>query len=272
MNYEGKLKWGTVTWILLMHVGALLAPWTFTRPALFLFLLLTWVTGGLGICLGYHRLLTHRSFRVPKFLEYVFTFAGGLAGEGGPISWTAAHRLHHGRSDKPGDPHSPMKSFLWAHMLWCMTFSREIDEYDSYVRYTRDLARDPIHRFLNRTHGIWLVTLAALLWIWGGWPFLVWGVFVRSVFVYHCTWLVNSAAHTWGYQSFKTGDRSTNNWWVALLSFGEGWHNNHHVFQGSARHGLKWWEFDATFLTIRILSFLKLASHIQVPQGGRSSL
>ena len=262
-----KPKWETIGWIFLMHLGALFAPFTFTWPAFFVALFLVWLTGGLGICLGYHRFLTHRSFKVPRFLEYLFTFFGCLAGEGGPISWVAAHRIHHARSDQPGDPHSPVKSFLWAHMLWCMTFSKEIDEYDSYVRFAPDLARDRIHRFLNRTYGLWLVGFAILLFGLGGWPFLVWGVFARSVFVYHCTWLVNSAAHTWGYQSFKTGDRSTNNWWVALLSFGEGWHNNHHAFQRSARHGLKWWEFDVTFLASKAFAFLKLASHIQIPMG-----
>lgn len=263
---ERKLKWETIAWILLMHLGALAAPFIFSWPAFYLFLFLSWVTGGLGICLGYHRLLTHRSFKVPRFLEYLFTMFGCMAGEGGPISWVATHRMHHARSDKPGDPHSPLHGFLWSHMLWCMTFSREIDEYDAYARFAPDLAKDQVHRFLNRTYGCWLIGHAVLLFAWGGIPFLVWGVFLRSVFVYHSTWLVNSAAHTWGYQSFKTGDRSTNNWWVALLSFGEGWHNNHHAFQRSARHGLKWWEFDATFLTIRLLAFFKLASQIHIPK------
>ncbi len=265
-----KYNYGVIFWITMVHLGALAAPFTFTWPAFFLFVVLSWLTGGVGICLCYHRLLTHRAFKVPKFLEYFFTLMAMLAGEGGPINWVARHRIHHAYSDMERDPHSPKKGFWWAHMFWLFKHKPELDDYEQYSLYARDLTRDPVHRFLNQTHILYAILLAIGLYLWGGLPFLVWGFFFRSVFVYHGTWFVNSATHVWGYQTFKTtGDNSRNLWWVALVSFGEGWHNNHHADQRSARHGLKFWEFDITYLTIQFLGFLKLARHIHVSKFPR---
>ncbi len=258
-----RIKWTVLLSVWLIHLSALLGPATFTWPAFWLFLGLTWATGWVGIALCYHRLLTHRSFKVPRWLEYLLTFCGVLAFQGGPMGWVAAHRMHHAYSDTPKDPHSPVvKGFWWAHMGW---FLRQAQS----LRYAADLARDPIHVFLHRTGGLWPILLGVLLYILGGIPWLVWGLSVRTVVVYHVTWLVNSAAHTWGYQSYQTNDRSTNNWWVALLSFGEGWHNNHHAFPRSAAHGLRWWELDLTYLTIRALAVLGLARAIVVPDKKR---
>ena len=255
-----------ILWVVGMHLGLLAAPFTFTWPAFFLFVFLSWITGGLGICLCYHRLLTHRSFRVPKPVEYFLTFLGIISSEGGPINWVARHRIHHAYPDTEKDPHSPRKGFWWAHVLWLFRHKPVIDNYELYSPWAKDLTRDPFHRFLNRTHGLYQIVLGVLLYLWGGWPFLVWGLFVRTVFVYHITWFVNSATHKWGYKTFAVNDDSSNLWWVALLSFGEGWHNNHHAFQRSARHGLKFWEFDQTYLTIKFMEFLKLARHIHVPK------
>ena len=256
-----KLRWGVVISIALIHLGVLLAPVTFTWSAFWVFLGLTWATGWVGIALCYHRLLTHRSFKVPRLLEYLLTFCGVLAAQGGPVGWVSTHRLHHAFSDTPQDPHSPVKNFWWGHMGWFL--------YDDPRRarcWALDLARDPVHRFLNRTQGLCPVLLGVLLYVIGGFPWVIWGLSVRTVVVYHVTWLVNSAAHTWGYRTYKTNDRSTNCWWVALLSFGEGWHNNHHAFPRSARHGLRWWELDLTYLTIRILAFLRIARNVCVPE------
>lgn len=249
-----------------MHVGALAAPFTFTWPAFFLFAFLSWVTGGIGITLCYHRLLTHASFKVPKPLEYFLTFLGVFASEGGPINWVARHRIHHAFPDTDKDPHSPRHGFWWSHVFWLFRHRPIIDDYELYSPYARDLARDPVHRFLNSTHGLYQILLGIALYYWGGFPFLVWGLFLRTVFVYHVTWFVNSATHKWGYKTYAVNDDSTNLWWVALLSFGEGWHNNHHAFQRSARHGLKFWEFDQTYLTIKFLQFLKLARNVHIPK------
>lgn len=261
-----KYNLWVIVWIVGMHLGALAAPSTFTWPAFFLFVFLSWLTGGIGICLCYHRLLTHQSFRVPKPLEYLLTFFGVLASEGGPINWVARHRTHHAFPDTDKDPHSPRHGFWWSHMFWLFKHKPILDDYELYRPYAQDLDRDPVHRFLNQTHGLYQILLGIGLYLWGGLPFLVWGLFLRTVFVYHITWLVNSATHKWGYVGYAVNDDSRNLWWVALLSFGEGWHNNHHAFQRSARHGVKFWEFDQTYLTIKLMSFFKLAREIHVPK------
>ena len=261
-----RVKWGSVVGFALIHLVALGALFTFSWRAFWVFFVLQWVTGGLGICLCYHRLLTHRSFHLWKPLEYFLALFGCLAYQNGPIKWVAIHRLHHARSDQPNDPHSPTKGFWWAHMGWLFAFNEELDVYERYRAYAPDLAKDPVYRFLNATHGWYQPILGIFLYLWGGWPLVIWGIFLRTVFMWHCTWLVNSASHTWGYRIWATEDQSTNNWWVALLTYGEGWHNNHHAFLRSAAHGLAWWEFDFTYLTIRALAALGLASKIQLPQ------
>ncbi len=260
-----RTKWGSVAAFVLMHLLAVCALFMFSWKAFWLFFVMQWVTGGLGVCLSYHRLLTHRSFQVWKPVEYLLAMFACLAWQNGPIKWVAVHRIHHARSDEPGDPHSPGRGFWWAHMGWLFTFSEELDNYEKYKEFAPDLAKDPVYRFLNKTFGFYQVLLGILFYLWGGWPFVFWGIFFRTVFVWHATWFVNSAAHTWGYRTWAAGDQSTNNWWVAVLTYGEGWHNNHHAFPRSAAHGLKWWEMDMTYFTIRLLAALKMASNIQLP-------
>ena len=266
-----KTQWDIVAGIALIHLGALAAPFTFTWPAFWVFFGLQAITA-LGITVCFHRLLAHRSFHVPKWLEYVLTVCGTLALQGGPIKWVATHRVHHAFSDRPQDPHSPTRGFWWAHMLWLFAYDEVLDHPTKHWRYAPELARDPVHQFLNKTHVLYSVILGILLYVWGGLPFLVWGLFVRTAFVYHGTWLVNSAAHLWGYKTFDTNEGSTNNWWVALLSFGEGWHNNHHAYLHSAAHGLRWWEIDITYLVIRALGWAGLATRIRLPQGNPAKL
>ena len=257
--------WIVLAWIVAMHVGALAAFFTFSWKALGVCLFLWWLTGGVGICLGFHRYFTHRSYRTPKLIEYLLAICGAMAGEAGPISWVAAHRYHHTYSDTDQDPHSPLKGFWWSHMTWLFGRERFLAKFDSYKRYTPDMANDRFLVWLDRFHIVPAIFLAVVLYTLGGWPFIVWGMFVRSLLVYHSTWLVNSASHIWGYRSYKTTDMSRNNWWVALLSFGEGWHNNHHAFQRSARHGLRWWEVDLTYRTIQLMWVFGLASQIHLP-------
>ncbi|MBI4432925.1 MAG: fatty acid desaturase [Candidatus Omnitrophica bacterium] len=263
--------WVLLVWMIFMHVGALAGFFTFSWQALGVCLFLWWLTGGIGICLGYHRYFTHRSYETPKFMQYILAVCGSLAGEAGPISWVAAHRYHHTYSDQEEDPHSPNRGFWWAHMTWLFGREKFLAEFESCKRFTPDMARDKFLVFLNRNHMLPALFLAILLYVWGGWSFVVWGMFVRSVLVYHSTWLVNSASHIWGYRSFKTTDQSRNNWWVAFLTFGEGWHNNHHAFQRSARHGLRWWEVDMTYLTIRLMSMVGLARQVHLPVPSSAS-
>ena len=270
MRHEpAGIAWGPVLWVAALHAGALLAfiPAYFTWRALLVALALHWLTGGVGICLAYHRLLTHRSFATrPKWLEYALTALGCCASEGGPIGWVAAHRQHHAHSDDEHDLHSPGHGFGWAHMRWWMARDGGARHTPAYQRkWAPDLARDPVHRALDRLHLGFPLLLLAGLYAVGGLPWLIWGGFVRSVAVLHSTWLVNSAAHVWGYRTYATRDRSTNLWWVALLCYGEGWHNNHHAAPTSARHGLRWWELDMTYGAIRVLAALGLARGVKLP-------
>lgn len=263
------VNWQSVVWVAGMHAGVLLAPFVFTWSGLVVFAVLYIVTG-LGITLGYHRLLTHRSFQTPKVVEYMLAFFGVLANEGGPLKWVATHRKHHRYADGPGDPHSPTRGFWWAQVGWWVHRDPVLDDPVLGVANVKDLARDPVHRFLERWQIVPPLLLAGALYGLGEWwdgvglSWVVWGIFVRTVFVFHATWLVNSAAHIWGYRSYATKDRSTNLWWVALLTFGEGWHNNHHAYQRSARHGLRWWEVDPTYWCVRLLGLVGLATDIHV--------
>lgn len=266
-----RYVWGNVIAIGALHVLCLLAPMTFTWSGLTLAIVLSWITGSLGITLCFHRLLTHRSFETPKWVEYILTIFGCLTWQGGPIHWVGTHRLHHRDSDKPGDPHSPHDGFSWAHMVWCLTTPLDYDPRDA----AKDMSRDRVLRAIDNWFWIPQFVLAGVLFGIGSWLYdlhvglswFIWGVAVRTVFVYHITWFVNSAAHTWGYRNFKTTDDSRNNWWVALLSFGEGWHNNHHAYQRSAAHGMRWWEIDITYWVIQAMETVGLAWNVVRPQA-----
>ncbi|MGK7901823.1 MAG: acyl-CoA desaturase [Hormoscilla sp.] len=260
-----RFKWPVIIFMAAVHIGALFAllPSNFTWAAVGLAVLLHWITGGLGITLGFHRLVTHRSFQTPKWLEYFLIFCGSLTCEGGVIDWVGLHRQHHKYSDAKGDPHDSNMGFWWSHM-GCWLY--HLPEDSEVPRYTQDIADDPVYQFLQNYFFPIQIALGVLLYLLGGWPFVVWGIFVRLVVVFHCTWFVNSATHMFGYRTYDSNDRSTNCWWVALVTYGEGWHNNHHAFQYSARHGLKWWEIDITWMTIRLLQAVGLASKVKLAQ------
>ena len=251
----------------ILHVGCLAAPFFFTWEAVVLTLVLHWITGGIGICLGFHRHLTHLSYSTYKPVRWLLAFIGGLAGEGSVIDWVANHRKHHAHSDQEGDPHSPHDGPWWSHMFW-LGFWQGPEIHAKHInRWVPDLVKDPVlvrigNLFLP-SHFAFAAVVFAAGYAYAGWPmalsFLVWGVFVRLVFVLHSTWFVNSASHMWGYRNYETTDDSRNNWWVALITYGEGWHNNHHAHQRSAAHGHKWWEFDMTFMAIRLMQMCGLA-------------
>jgi sn-1 stearoyl-lipid 9-desaturase len=264
-----RLDWTMIIALVIFHIGAVCAflPGLFSWQGVGIALLLHWITGGLGITLGWHRLLSHRSFQTPKWLEYFLAFCGTLALQGGIIWWVGLHRHHHLHSDQDVDHHDSKKGFLWSHIRW-MCF--EIPAESDIPRFTKDIADDPFYQFLNNYFFPLQVILAVLLYAIGGWSFVFWGVFARLVIVYHCTWLVNSATHKFGYRNFETTDNSTNCWWVALTTYGEGWHNNHHAYQYSARHGMKWWELDITWITIQVLQLLGLATKVKLVEAGTS--
>jgi stearoyl-CoA desaturase (delta-9 desaturase) len=255
--------------LLALHLGALAAfiPGTFTWSALAVCGALYYVTAALGISLGFHRMLTHRSLETPRWLEYVLAVCGTLALQGGPITWIATHRVHHANADRDGDPHNVRRGLGWAHIEWLYRKNDARPIEAEQRRLAPDLYKVPFYVFLERSYLLWQVALGLALFALGGWPWVIWGIFVRVVVAYHFTWLVNSAAHHSGYRTFPTGDRSTNNWWVALLTWGEGWHNNHHAFPFSARHGLRRFEVDITWYSIRFLALLKLAGNIKLPSA-----
>ena len=249
-----------------MHLGAVAAIWHTSWAAVGVAILLHWLCGGLGICVGYHRMLTHRSFQCPKPLEYIFATLGALSLQGAPIEWVTHHRQHHQFSDQAGDPHSARNMFWWSHMLWITWVHSDRGLQDVVERrYVPDLLKQPYYRFLAWGHVPIAILLSGVLYLLGGWPFVVWGVFVRVVATYHCTFLVNSASHTFGYRTYDTNDLSTNCWWVALLSYGEGWHNNHHAYPTSARHGFTKWEIDPSWWFIRGMEKMGLAWDLSLP-------
>ena len=269
-----NLDWPILVGLAILHLGCLLAPFYFSWSGLILAGILYWLSGAIGIALCYHRLLTHRSFKTPKWFEYILTGLGCLAWQGGPAQWVGTHRLHHKHSDEELDPHSPNHGFTWSHVLWAM---HKLSEGRQGADAARDLQRDCGMRVLNRYYWIVPIVTAAMLFLGGEWAshlglntsglsWVLWAVCVRTVVLYHNTWFVNSAAHTWGYRNYDTKDRSANLWWVALLSFGEGWHNNHHADQRAAGYGHRWLEIDLTYWTIRLLGCVGLARDINHPR------
>ncbi len=262
--------WGTIIYMASIHFVALFAffPSNFSWEAIGIAFVLYCITAGVGITLGFHRLVSHRSFETPKLVEYFLIFCGTLACQGGPLDWIGLHRIHHKYSDTELDPHDSNQGFWWSHLGWmlCQNPANE-----KISRYTKDIAKDPFYQFCQVAMIPIQVVLGLFLYHFGGWSFVIWGIFVRLVVVFHCTWFVNSATHKFGYKSHESKDNSKNCWWVALLTFGEGWHNNHHAYQYSARHGLEWWEIDLTWMMIRLLSLLGLAKNIKLPPTGSSS-
>ena len=266
---RNEVNWITSIALVIFHGLAVLALFHASPgPILFAFIM-HWIAVGWGIGLGYHRLHTHRSYSVPKPIEYFLAVCGTLTLEGGPLFWVATHRIHHQKSDKPGDPHSPRDGAWWAHMLWTM-FGKSLHSNTAALeKYAPDLAKDPFYRVLNKWHWVPLTVFGLIVLAVGGLPYLLWGVFFRVVFGLHATWLVNSATHMWGTRRFETRDDSTNNLWVALLTFGEGWHNNHHALPTSARHGLVWWEIDMSWMQLWVLRLLGIAKDVKLPAAAQ---
>jgi sn-1 stearoyl-lipid 9-desaturase len=263
---RSEINWLTMSVMIIFHIGAVAALFMFSWKALFVSLFLWWVSGSLGIGMGYHRLLTHRGYKTPKWVEYFLTTCATLALEGGPIFWVATHRIHHQLTDKPGDPHSPRDGKWWSHMGWIVMGKAMHQSTTELAPYVPDLRKDKVHVWLSKYHWIPVVALGLTILAFGGIQMLMWTMFLRTVVDLHATWLVNSATHIWGSQRFQTGDDSTNNLLIAVLTFGEGWHNNHHAHPTAARHGLRWWELDMNWYGIQVLRMLGLAWDIKIPR------
>lgn len=252
------------------HLAALAAPWTTTREGLWSFVVLALSTTLFGGVLGFHRLLSHRSFTTPKPVEYFFALCGALAVQAGPISWVATHRFHHATSDTAEDPHSPRRSFLWSYVGWTCFESPQVEN----ERMAPDLCRQPFYRFLESNRavvpGASVVVLGGLGWLLGGFEvalsMLVWGFFLRVVYTWHLLFAINAFGHTTGYRSAETPDDSRNLWWLGLLSCGDSFHNNHHAQPACARYGRRWFEPDLAYATIWLMGRIGLATQIQAPR------
>ena len=211
----------------------------------------------IGVTIGYHRYLTHASFRTNRVLKFVLVILGCVSLEGAPITWVANHRKHHAFSDREGDLHSPHLSrnivlgFMHAHVGW-MIEGRAAD----IQEWAPDLLKDSDIKFINKTTALWVILGLVVPFLIGGWSGLLWGGLVRILLNHHVTWSVNSVCHVFGSRPFRTKDRSSNHWLVGLLAFGEGGHNTHHASPRSARHGIFWWHFDLSWVIIRALAKL----------------
>jgi stearoyl-CoA desaturase (delta-9 desaturase) len=273
---EDRVNWITAIAMTIFHIGAIAALFFFSWTNFAAAVVMYFFAINVGIGMAYHRLLTHRGYRTPKWVEYFLTTCGTMALEGGPIFWVATHRVHHQNSDHEGDPHTPHDGTWWAHAGWIISGRSLHSETALLGRYAPDLTRDPVHVWLSKYH--WLpLTIAGFLQIAlgaalaspghrivGAIGMVLWGTFLRITLGLHATWLVNSATHLWGKRRFETRDDSRNNWWVAILTGGEGWHNNHHAHPVSARHGLAWYEFDVNYYGIWLLEKLGLAKKVQI--------
>jgi fatty-acid desaturase len=269
---ESGLVWITTIFMVIFHLGLVAALFFFSWTNLIVAVVLYVFAINFGIGMGYHRLLVHRGYIVPKVVEYFLAVCGTLALEGGPIAWVATHRVHHQHSDKEGDPHTPQEGTWWAHMGWIISGRALNTQTATLAHYAPDLAKDRFIVWLSKYHWVPLTLLGIALFVVGaliggikvGVGLFLWGIFLRVTLGLHATWLVNSATHLYGRRRFETRDDSRNSWWVALVTGGEGWHNNHHANPVSARHGLAWYEFDPNYYGIWLLKKIGLARQVKI--------
>jgi stearoyl-CoA desaturase (delta-9 desaturase) len=269
-------------------VGLAVAGWqlwnSWLHPSDLVVLALLYIPTGLGITVGFHRLFTHRSFKARPAVRGALAILGSAAIEGPVISWVADHRKHHAFSDEEGDPHSPhghgsgvrgtLAGLYHAHLGWLFLH----DQRGAHERYARDLLDDPVVSWVNRTFFVWALGGLALAWVLGlliggsietAWTGLLWGGAIRMLLLHHVTYSINSICHVFGRRDYDSGDHSGNVGWLAVASFGESWHNNHHAFPTSAHHGLRWWQVDLSALVIRGLERLGLAWDVVRPSEER---
>lgn len=251
---------GAMIPFLLLHASVLLV---LTVP--FSLSMIAWLAGSyflrmFGVTGGYHRYFSHRSFKLNRFWQFCLAFLAQTSGQKGALWWAAHHRDHHLYSDRKEDLHSPVhEGFWWSHLGWILS-----DEYDHYdPKRIADLVKYPELRWLDKFHLVPTILYAIAIYYVGGYPALVWGYLVATVVLYHGTFLINSLAHIWGTRRFATPDESRNNFWLALVTMGEGWHNNHHFFMSSVRQGIRWWEVDTTYYILKIMSWVGIARELR---------
>lgn len=260
---SGKINWVTAIPMLIFHVLAVGAFFYFSWTNLIVGLVMWWVVGSLGIGLSFHRQLTHRGFQTPSWLKYLLATFGTMALQGSPIDWITTHRLHHQFCETEQDPHSPRFGFFFSHMGWVLRGTSQDNSEEIEKRYIPDLLKDPFIVKLSKYWYIPTIVTGIILGLIGGTGMVLWGVVIPVTFNWHFTWFVNSLNHVWGSRRFDSNDDSTNNFLVAMLAWGEGWHNNHHAHPTSARHGLTWYEIDINWYQIKLLEKLGLVWNIK---------
>ena len=287
VNEKSPILWSYLIPVLVFHLMIPLAVYPFFSWWGLLFLPIgNYFFTSMGIGAGYHRLLTHKGFDCPKWLEYTLVTLGVCSFQDSPARWVLVHRVHHQHSDHQPDPHTPNVSGFWSHMGWLFIDNLELSTANAYDRYCRDLMRDRYYLWLQRNLN-WVLVYAihALVFLVIGFglsfvfapenityftaSFFFWTVIMRTVYTWHVTWAINSAAHMWGYRNYETREDSRNNWLFALLTNGEGWHNNHHADPRSARHGHRWWELDITYISLWVLERVGLIKNLARPNYRR---
>ena len=260
---DEKINWVTSIPFLLFHAVPFLAFFTgVSRRAVVLAVVLYFVRM-FAITAGYHRYFAHRSYRTNRAMQFLLAFVGTTAVQQGPLWWASHHRSHHRYSDIEGDIHSPQKGFWWSHVGWILSDKYNETDLDA----VKDLAAYPELRFLDRFDLVGPWTLGAFCLLIGGWSGLLIGFFASTIVLWHATFTINSLSHTFGTRRYATSDTSRNNPLLALLTLGEGWHNNHHHFQASARQGFFWWELDISWCVLRVLGLFRLVRELRQPSA-----
>ena len=285
VNKNSKILWSYVIPVIGFHViGAAFFVYFFSWWGILFLPIGNYIFTSMGIGAGYHRLLTHRGFDCPKWFEYLLATLGVCSFQDSPARWVLVHRVHHQHSDHQPDPHTPHVSGYWAHMGWLFVDNRDLSTASAYDKYTRDLMRDPYYMWLQRgLNWVWVYVAHSLVFLAAGfglgfllqpeavtyfaYQFFFWTVIMRTVYTWHVTWAINSAAHMWGYRNYETREDSRNNWLFAILTNGEGWHNNHHADPRSAQHGHRWWEVDITYISLAILEKVGIVKNLVRPNN-----
>jgi len=253
-------RFGAVFGFIFLHLSALAVFFVPFAPRLLVWLAATYSLRMFAVTAGYHRYFSHRSYQMGRVAQFVMAFLAQSSAQKGVLWWAAQHREHHRHSDDVEDVHSPLQQgFWWSHVGWVL--SNKYDVYD--LRRVADFAKYPELRWLDRHHWIPTTVFAAAVLSLGGWPAFLWGYVVSTVLLYHCTFSINSLAHLFGTRRFNTPDASRNNLWLALITFGEGWHNNHHYVMASCSQGYRWWEIDITYCVLKVLSLTGVVRNLR---------
>lgn len=270
-----RINWKSGSGFILLHGACILIFWAGFSWIALAALLLSYSVRMFGITAGFHRYFSHRTFKTSRVFQFILAWIGTSCAQKGPLWWAAHHRHHHKYSDTEKDVHSPVKrSFWWSHVGWILSERFKATN----KKLVKDLLKFPELRFLNKYHLIPPVTLAGVTFFFGevlrhyfpglgtsGFQMLVYGFVISTVLLYHGTFTVNSLAHVFGKRRFETNDDSRNNWFISIITLGEGWHNNHHRFPSSERQGLYWWEFDVSHYALKVLSWVRIVWDLRVP-------